>query len=187
MTFLPEVKGLKPVSFLSSEAISWILLNVEGVNAKEQATQLCQVSGDVFLKFNGGGRVGKHLSLYARRNEDAFFSWIILFSFDGVLVSLKWNSIWKICAYCALIPFLKNSWNQNFSSSLLKRSLKIFFPNRENSRNVMHVEVWGGRRKAVKFFSFGNHHFKALGRGILFLLIYSRTRSKEPCLAHANL
>lgn len=54
MTFLPEVKGLKPVSFLSSEAISWILLNVEGVNAKEQATQLCQVSGDVFEKFNVG-------------------------------------------------------------------------------------------------------------------------------------
>lgn len=74
MTFLPEVKGLKPASFLSSEAISWILLNVEGVNAKEQATQLWQVSGDVFLKFNVGGRVGKHLSLYARRNEDALFS-----------------------------------------------------------------------------------------------------------------
>lgn len=45
MTFLPELKGLKPSSFLSVEAISWILQNVDGVNSKEQAIQLCQVSG----------------------------------------------------------------------------------------------------------------------------------------------
>lgn len=90
MTFLPEVKGLKPASFLSSEAISWILLNVEGVNGKEQATQLCQVSGDVFLKFNGLGRVGKH---YARRNEDALFSGLFFSVLMEFLVSLKWNSI----------------------------------------------------------------------------------------------
>ena len=49
MTFLPEVKGLKPTSFLSVEAISWILHNVEGINAKEQATRLCQVSSDIFV------------------------------------------------------------------------------------------------------------------------------------------
>jgi len=42
LTFLPELKGLKPSSFLSVEAISWILQNVDGVNSKEQAIQLCQ-------------------------------------------------------------------------------------------------------------------------------------------------
>ena len=48
LTFLPELKGLKPSSFLSVEAISWISQNVDGVNSKEQAIQLCQVSGFVF-------------------------------------------------------------------------------------------------------------------------------------------
>jgi len=42
LSFLPELKGLKPSSFLSVEAISWIVQNVDGVTSKEQAIQLCQ-------------------------------------------------------------------------------------------------------------------------------------------------
>lgn len=42
LSFLPEVKGLKPFSFLSVEAILWITQHVDGVTSKEQAIQLCQ-------------------------------------------------------------------------------------------------------------------------------------------------
>ena len=45
LPFLPEMKGLKPFSFLSVEAILWIIQHVDGVTSKEQAIQLCQVSG----------------------------------------------------------------------------------------------------------------------------------------------
>ena len=45
LSFLPEMKGLKPFSFLSVEAILWIIQHVDGVTSKEQAIQLCQVSG----------------------------------------------------------------------------------------------------------------------------------------------
>lgn len=44
LSFLPEIKGLKPFSFLSVEAILWIMQHVDGVTSKEQAIQLCQVS-----------------------------------------------------------------------------------------------------------------------------------------------
>lgn len=42
LSFLPEMKGLKPFSFLSVEAILWIIQHVDGVTSKEQAIQLCQ-------------------------------------------------------------------------------------------------------------------------------------------------
>ncbi|XP_068748692.1 GATOR1 complex protein DEPDC5-like [Montipora capricornis] len=41
LSFLPEIKGLKPFSFLSVEAIAWITQHVDGVVTKEKAIQLC--------------------------------------------------------------------------------------------------------------------------------------------------
>ena len=87
LTFLPELKGLKPASFLTVEAISWILQNVDGVNSKEQAIQLCQVSGFVSLyclvfKSRSAGE--------NRRNQWWSVLWIIRCGFDEIANAFKW-------------------------------------------------------------------------------------------------
>ena len=82
LSFLPEVKGLKPFSFLSVEAILWITQHVDGVTSKEQAIQLCQVSsffieerkkarGDTNGCAKGGG---EKRAIEAPRSNSHFFS-----------------------------------------------------------------------------------------------------------------